>query len=1122
WLHLQAPVLYYLRAGLWLIGIAGFVGYFFLRPGQRTDAPAGAAADIDYTFAEAANRMQAAQGIKQLNNLPAVFLLGDSGSAKTSILAKSGLEPELLAGAAYQDYVVTPTRVLNVWYSHRTLFIDPAGHVIEDGASRRKLFKKFAPRRLNSAFSSKLPPIRSVVFTVDTETFLRSGAAEALAAKSRQFHTVLTELSAELGSSFPVYVLFTKADKITYFRDFAENLTDPEASDIFGITLPMEPAGNGGVYAEAQTRRLTNAFQELYYSLSDRRPSYLGREHDSAKLPNVYEFPREFAKLRPLLVPFLVDLCRPSQLGITPFLRGFYFTGVRPLTIADLAPAAQASLIEEQDIDAGATRIFNPRSNEPFGPVQGQAGGASSRRVPQWVFLGHLFPNVILSDQPATTMAQRNVKVNLARRILLGAAAALALFMAGWWSVSYSNNRALVGNAVEAARAIPSAGLPSGQLASLDSLRRLTRVRDTLDTLNRYDREGVPFNYGAFLYAGHAIRQPLRVTYYALFRKLLLAPTQETLVGICTKPEQYESQGYSYLYNSLKAYLITTDHHEKSTVDFLAPVLLQHWPNGQQVDNDRQDLARRNFEFYADELRDANPFGRYAKPDAIAVENARTFLKRSKQEDRIYQALLAEAGRGQKPIIFNSDYPGSAETVINTYRVDGAFTKNGSAMFAKELEDPARYFSGEDWVLGEAINAAQDRQKLKMDLTEHYGRDLTKKWREYLNATSVVPFGSVPDAANKLAKLSSPQSPLLQVLCVASENTKAAAQSFQPVQFVTPPPCSDKLVNSANNTYMQGLISLKTSLQAVGPIANADPNNLNAANASATQAENTVSNLALSFTPDPADPKSNVLSKTTQILREPITRVPVLLKAGVGAAANAAAADLCKSIRPMLDEYPFNSQSRVDATLQDVNSFLKPQDGRLWQLYNSQLKQYLIPAGNDYVRASGQQAAVTDTFLRFFNRAAHMSQAMYKGDAQQPSMSFSMQPLPSPDVTHVTLSINGQTLSTDLKTGARSQTFAWPGTAATAYLGVSFGNGPEFAIAQSNGLWAIWHLLDTGEHLPQSSGQLEWQWTQKTSAGVTTINGHPATVKFALDSQSSQIFRPQYFSSLGCASKAVQ
>ncbi len=102
WIGIHPPTLYYLRAGLWLIGIAGFVGYLLLRPKQQGDAvlgeAAGSAAEIDFNFAEASKRMQAGKGVKQLGALPAVFVIGDSGSAKTTVISKSGLEPELLAG----------------------------------------------------------------------------------------------------------------------------------------------------------------------------------------------------------------------------------------------------------------------------------------------------------------------------------------------------------------------------------------------------------------------------------------------------------------------------------------------------------------------------------------------------------------------------------------------------------------------------------------------------------------------------------------------------------------------------------------------------------------------------------------------------------------------------------------------------------------------------------------------------------------------------------------------------------------------------------------------------------------------------------------------------------------
>ncbi len=388
----------------------------------------------------------------------------------------------------------------------------------------------------------------------------------------------------------------------------------------------------------------------------------------------------------------------------------------------------------------------------------------------------------------------------------------------------------------------------------------------------------------------------------------------------------------------------------------------------------------------------------------------------------------------------------------------------------------------------------------------------------------MVGYASVPDAANKLNKLSSPQSSLLQALCVASENTsvnKDAAQSFQPVQFVTPQHCSEKLVGASNTGYMTSLINLAGALQTVGPIDKADQNNVNAAIANATAADTSVSTLALNFTPDPADPKSIVLSKTAQLLKDPIIKVPPMLKGAGANQVNAAAGGMCAALAPILNKYPFNAKSPADATLDELNQFLKPQEGQLWALVNGPLKQAVVLAGSDYAAAPGQQISVTPTFLRFLNHAKHLSDALYKG-GPQPSLTFSMQPLPAPDVNHVTLTIDGQTLSTDLQS-ARPQTFTWPGSVQNARLLVRFGvGGLDTQIDDRTGVWAIWHLLDTAERWQPAGSQYQMEWVQKTSAGPEMINGHPAAVKFTLDPQGSQVFGPHYFSGLTCVSKAAQ
>src|SRR2546425_13353737 len=95
-----------------------------------------------------------------------------------------------------------------------------------------------------------------------------------------------------------------------------------------------------GLHVEREFQRLNEAFQRLFTGLATSRLHLLTRENEAERRASVYEFPRELRKLVPLAVQFLGDLCRPSQLAVSPGLRGVYFTGVRAVVVSDAAPAA--------------------------------------------------------------------------------------------------------------------------------------------------------------------------------------------------------------------------------------------------------------------------------------------------------------------------------------------------------------------------------------------------------------------------------------------------------------------------------------------------------------------------------------------------------------------------------------------------------------------------------------------------------------------------------------------------------------------------------------------------------------------------------------------------------------
>ena len=1125
-LHLKSPQLWYLRGGLAAIGLIGFIAYLLMTRSSRRSAPAAPGAnnvleDLDFVFAEAANRLRASNRTKSKSvaGLPAIFVLGDSNTAKTSVLANSGLEAELLAGQAFQNNLVTPTKVVNLWFSRDIIFVDPAGKVIADGAARRKLFHKFAPVGFGSVVGGSAPPPRAVVIAFDCESLLAPGGTEAVSGKARQLQAALAELAQELGTSFPVYVLFTKADRLPYFREYVDRLTEAEVSEVFGATLPLE-ATRPGVYAEQQSQRLTEAFQSLYYSLAEKRTVLLAREHDSAKLPNIYEFPREFGKLRPLVVQFLLDLCRPSQLQTTPFLRGFYFTGVRPVLLRDLVPAAAPQIEPEPaGFDASATRIFSRRAAAV--PLADAPQGGS-RKVPQWIFLSHLFSGLILGDRAALGLTQKNVKVSFWRRALVATAALLALVLAGLWTWSYSENQSLIKDAEAAAATTPAQQLSAAQLPSLDALQHLEAVRQSLATLDGYQRDGAPWRLRFGLYSGSKLREPQQRIYYNLFRRLLLAPTQETLIAISSNPPQSQDiSGYRSIYNALKAYLITTRNHEKSSREFLSPVLLQHWENNRQIDNDRVKLAQKQFDFYAGGLAESNPYPTHANADEKAVSTARAYLNRFKYGAGVYQVMLTEASKQNPPVVFNQVFPGSSNVIVNKYPVEGAFSKQGFALFQKELNDIDRYPAGEAWVLGPKATAPQDKTELAAEIDRFYTDDFIKAWRTYLGATRFVGYRDVPDAANKLAQMTGNQSPILAVLCLASDNTavaqKTIADLFKPVQIVTPKGCLDRLQSPANAAYLTSLTALQTSVNRVA-LNISDEAAKSQTMTDVAQAQGATSQIVQTFgTSD----YGGVARKTEEILLAPVKGIPPIIGSIGKEEANRGAKQACDALQPILAKYPFNPHSKVDATIKEVTDMLKQPDGTLWSTYNATFQKLMVKDGSTYRPAPGASLTLSSAFLGWVNHAAAISDALFKNGSQSPSFTFAIRPVPSDDIESVTLEINGQRHK--YAKGEGNFQFTWPGAVQDVRLIPTFVGGSPFSFPEFDGTWSVLRWLDNGEHLQHQGESYSFDWVLRTTAGVVKIpsNGHTATVSFVLDPMGSPI-RPGFFNGLTpCARLAV-
>ncbi len=1055
----------------------------------------------------------------RIGTLPLVLALGDEGSAKSSTIVNSGLDAELLAGHVYQEGYVVPTRAVNLWFARDVVVVEAGGKVLEDAGRWNAILRRLQPARLRSLFGGGRQAPRSVVVFMDAEKFLQPGALENTTAIARRLNARLGEVSRALGVQLPVYVLFTRCDRIPFFTEYVSNLSDEESRQVVGVTVPLALGQGAGVYAEQETRRLTMAMRDLFLGLADYRSPMLKREHNAAKLPGIYEFPREFRKLRQMLVQFTVELCRPSQLQTSPYLRGLYFSGVRPIEVREAVRQrrpAQGNLSDATGVFGGAA-------------MEAQAApSVQTRRLPQWVFTHRLFNEVILKDQAAFGASARSVGTDMARRGLFAGAAVLSLLLLTAWTVSYFKNRGLQAEVKESVQAIGMAQTDSQNLAPADALRRLEGLRQNAELLSRYSREGAPWSMRWGLYTGDSLLPTVRKLYFGKFHQLLFGQIQGGWLDWMRRlpPAPGPNDDYQYTYDTLKGYLMTTSHHDKSTRMWLSPLLLSRWQGKAQADEERRRLARMQFDFYSDELKIANPFS--SENDAAAIEKTRKYLAQFAATERIYQYMLAEAGKKHPSINFNRQFPGSASYVMNNKEILGAFSKGGWLFMEEAITKKFdEYFAGEEWVLGPQTASAVDRAKIQQDLLARYRADFMGNWREYIRGGAVVRYASLDDAVRKLGQLSGAQSYLLAMICVASENTSAATvqevkDALQPAQYVTPAGCTDRYIGQTNQMYMNGLLGLQASLEQAARANNPQDPAVGQTLSMAAQAKQAARQVAQGFR---IDKEGRVDQMVQKHLEDPITYVENLLGRLGPAQVNGAARQFCVEFGNLTKKYPFDTNSRIDASIEEVNSVFRPQNGSLWVFYESTLKNHLIRQGAQFVpNPSSSGIRITPAFLRFFNRAASFSDALYKnGASQEPMVNYTIRALGSEGVQRLTLRLDGQELKS---TGAGGQqaSFTWPGRGAReARLAGSLG-GPELGWLSYDGLWAVFRLFAEAERWQPSGSGFSFEWVPKTSGQPMRLgDGRPLTVRYYLDmGTSAPIFQRNYLAGFQCVSQAAQ
>jgi cellulose biosynthesis protein BcsQ len=672
-------------------------------------------------------------------------------------------------------------------------------------------------------------------------------------------------------------------------------------------------------------------------------------------------------------------------------------------------------------------------------------------------------------------------KVSQLRPASLLAAVVLTAVLVSGPLVSFLGNRTLSSGVYRAIDELRAIQIVPGQVASLPDLQKLEKLRQELQILSAYQREGVPLRLRWGLYVGNGIYPAAREAYFRRFNDLLFAETQKRVVDNLlalpeSAPPNAPNDAYEKTYNELKAYLITTSFHDKSTKEFLTPVLMSHWVADRDIDKNRKDLAASQFDFYSTELVKENPFSSGNSPSIILHTQA--YLNGFAGIDRYYVQLLGKASQNVRDITFNQEYPGSIDVIVSIHNVKGAFTRDGYQFVQDALKNPSLYLGEEEWVLGKSVAQGLDPAVVRQKLTERYDQDFVNEWNTVLKTSYVAAYSGFPDADQKLTKITGINSPLLLLFRFVSYNVDLAPadvkEPFAPVQAVEPPAPPDKppdvLITPKMQGYVKALAALNAGIHSIAQSPGApDPSLLAQVSRAQSSASSAVAALIAAIPVDNSQPFGNE-KQIRRLLEEPITALDAPVKAGPLKAAGAVAGGFCSQMKGL---YPFDPTSSKEMPVDQLYSLLA---GDEWKKLNEAVKAFVMKVGSGYVANRTATSKPSPEFLRFLGKISALGEVMYPNGSAPAHFSYSLKQLPS-NLEGVEVTIGSEKLS-----GAGAQkTFVWTGAAEN--IDVSK-NGDT--LDSASGPWAVFHFVARANHVTYNN--LEWV-IEKNGRPVKLSNG---------------------------------
>ena len=754
-----------------------------------------------------------AGGRRALYRLPWYLVVGDQLAGKTSFIDRTEQSFSLTridkaqARGRQAQALAYP---IGWWISNDAVIIDPPGAFINQES------RSASP--VEQAHASQVPPatparlwehlldwllrnrsqrvLNGVLLVVDLPALLH-GTPEQRVALAQVLRTRLYEVSSQLGSRLPLYVVLTKFDLLDGFDQLYAGLPAATREKMLGFTFKLDSSGAFDAWLDEYGIYYDQLISQLFEQVVDRLDT-LG---DAPLRASLFSLHAQLVGLRPILLGFLKEALASDRFTTPALVRGVYWS----------------SVVQQGDMFNAFVREAAQPYKTKLPLLEGKAQGKALV-----YFIQHAFRRVIY---PESGLAADNIRVARNKRQLLWVGTgvgvlAFSVAIASWqryFDINGAKAATVLAKSKEYSHHEVDQRLdPTGR----NLLEPLDQIHDAVSVFGDY-RAAWPGVADAGLYQGRAIGPRVDEAYLSLLSKRFLPALASGVVdAMNAAPPGSEEQ-----MAALRVYRMLEDRQNRRpewVEQWMARQWQQKFPGQGQLQGDLMRHLKYALAYADTELPQYNQ----------RIAEVQQTLRRLPLPERVYASLKQQAAkqlhtgldlRHQVGPAFDVVYQSSA----GARQVEGVLlapmltAKGFKEYFEPHSQRFAELAMVDEWALGERGQldySDADRVALSERLRNLYSADFIDSWRRALNAFSVADFRDLDHGVAVLQQFTGPAAPLHRLLDTVKENTSlsSAVDVDAPEASEVLRPTTDKPEQQQAWAIQRAFAGLSAMLRATG------------------------------------------------------------------------------------------------------------------------------------------------------------------------------------------------------------------------------------------------------------------------------------------------------------------